>query len=44
MIINIELSIFMESELLSKLTKASEIEGLSRSLIIEKALKAYLKI
>jgi metal-responsive CopG/Arc/MetJ family transcriptional regulator len=38
-----EISIFINADLLKELTRASEMEGLSRSLIIEKALKVYLK-
>ncbi|MFD0824434.1 ribbon-helix-helix domain-containing protein [Neobacillus sp. M.A.Huq-85] len=40
--VKVETTIFISSELLSILTKASEQEGISRSLIIEEALKAYL--
>ncbi|MGE7118871.1 hypothetical protein ACQKIC_01465 [Peribacillus sp. NPDC046944] len=37
----LELSIFINQSLLTQLTNTSEIEGLSRSKIIEKALKKY---
>jgi transposase len=39
-----ELNIFIDQELLMQLTKASEISGISKSLVIAKALKEYLKI
>ena len=38
-----EVSIYIESQVLYKLMKASELEGLSRSKIIEKALIAYFQ-
>jgi hypothetical protein len=38
----IETTIFMDEEIISALTKTAEMEGLSRSLIIENALKSFL--
>ncbi|MEH7158967.1 CopG family transcriptional regulator [Neobacillus drentensis] len=39
----VEITIYVNQDLLYELTMTSEREGLSRSLIIEKALKSYLK-
>lgn len=39
-----ELNIYIDQEIFMQLTKTSEISGISKSLVIAKALKEYLKI